>query len=274
MTAGASADGKEQFNRRVDFGRTSADYARYRAGFPQEFFDRLRHFEIGLPGQRLLDLGSGTGTIARGMALAGCRVTALDPALPQLQEARRLTEGAGLALDRIVAKAESVPLAAGMFDAVTAGQCWHWFDRQAAAAEVRRLLVGGGALVIAHFDWLPLPRNVVEATERLIEQYNPAWHFGGATGFYPQWVPGLTAAGYTDLETFSFDQEVPYSHEAWRGRTRANAGVAASLSYENVECFDRDLAHVLAEHFPEEPMAVPHRVFVIIARSHAVGRHA
>ncbi|HVU89981.1 MAG TPA: methyltransferase domain-containing protein [Pirellulales bacterium] len=272
MTGSRPTDGMEEFNRRVDFGRTSADYARYRAGFPQEFFDRLRRFDIGLPGQRLLDLGAGTGAIARAMAAAGCHATALDPARPQLQEARRLAEDAGLALETIVAKAEGVPLVDATFDVVTAGQCWHWFDRARVAAEVRRLLVDGGALVIAHFDWLPLPGNVVEATERLIERYNPAWHFGGATGFYPQWVPGLTAAGFTDLETFSFDQEVPYSHEAWRGRTRANAGVAASLSAADVSRFDQDLAQLLAERFPTDPMAVPHRVFAIIARSRAVDR--
>jgi SAM-dependent methyltransferase len=269
MTGRLPTDGMEEFNRRVDFGRTSSDYARYRAGFPQEFFDRLRRFGIGLPGQRILDLGSGTGTIARGMAAAGCCVTALDPALPQLQEARRLAEVATLDLDPLVAKSETLPLADGSFDVVTAGQCWHWFDRPRAADEVRRVLVDNGALVIAHFDWLPLPGNVVEATERLIEQYNPAWHFGGATGFYPQWVPGLTAAGFQDLETFSFDQEVPYSHEAWRGRTRANAGVAASLSVAEVTRFDEELAQLLAARFPAEPLQVPHRVFAIVARSRA-----
>ena len=143
MTGSRPTDGMEEFNRRVDFGCTSADYVRYRAGFPQEFFDCLRRFDVGLPGQRLLDLGSGTGTIARGMAAAGCRVTVLDPALPQLQEARRLAEGARLHLDPLVAKSEALPLANDSFDVVTAGQCWHWFDRQRAAAGVCRLLVGG-----------------------------------------------------------------------------------------------------------------------------------
>src|SRR5918996_1531463 len=39
-----------------------------------------------------------------------------------------------------------------------------------------------------------------------------------------------------------FDLEVPYSHEAWRGRIRASAGVGASLSPEGVA------AVVIAEH--------------------------
>lgn len=42
----------------VDFGRTAGDYAAYRAGFPDEFFSRLGAMEVGLTGQRLVDLGT------------------------------------------------------------------------------------------------------------------------------------------------------------------------------------------------------------------------
>jgi hypothetical protein len=67
-------------------------------------------------------------------------------------------------------------------------------------------------VVIAHFDWLPLAGNVVEATERLIGQYNPDWSFGGGSGLHPQCLADLAQVGFTGLETFSFDQPVAYSH--------------------------------------------------------------
>ncbi len=50
----------------VDLGRTAADYAACRAGFPDEFFSRLRAMGVGLAGQRIVDLG--TGILARGLA--------------------------------------------------------------------------------------------------------------------------------------------------------------------------------------------------------------
>ena len=53
----------------IDFGKTAQDYGRYRAGFPSALFDRLATFDIGTTGQRVLDLGTGTGTLARGFAL-------------------------------------------------------------------------------------------------------------------------------------------------------------------------------------------------------------
>ena len=52
----------------VDFGRTAMDYAAYRASFPEEFFSRLEGMRIGLNGQRVADLGTGTGVLARGFA--------------------------------------------------------------------------------------------------------------------------------------------------------------------------------------------------------------
>ena len=53
----------------VDFGRTAADYARHRAGFPEELFERLVARGIGRAGQRVLDLGSGTGSLGLALGL-------------------------------------------------------------------------------------------------------------------------------------------------------------------------------------------------------------
>ena len=251
----------------IDFGKTAQDYGRYRAGFPSALFDRLATFDIGTTGQRVLDLGTGTGTLARGFALRGCNVTGLDPSIPLVEEAQRLDREAGVTIKYVTAKAEQTGLPAASFEVVTAGQCWHWFDRSKAAQEVRKVLVPQGWLVIAHFDWIPLPGNVVEATEKLIEQHNPEWKMSGGRGMYSRWLSDVAIAGFQEIETFSFDLFVPYTHEAWRGRIRASAGVAASLSPERVARFDTDLQKLLLERFPSDPLAVHHRVFAVVCRS-------
>jgi len=251
----------------INFGKTAQDYSKHRAGFPPAFFERLAAFGIGQPGQQVLDLGTGTGTVARGLAQRGCDVTGLDPSSELIDQAKRLDQVAGVTIRYIQATAEETTLPAASFDVVTAGQCWHWFDRPKAAQEVRRLLVPGGQLVIAHFDWLPLRGNMVEATERLIEQYNPTWSMGGGSGLYPAWLTDVAVAGFQNIETFSFDLPASYSHEAWRGRIRASAGVAASLPPDKVAQFDTDLAQLLVAQFPDDPLAVPHRVFAVICQS-------
>lgn len=248
----------------VDFGKTARDYGKHRTGFPEELFGRLSSFGVGETGSRVLDVGTGTGTLARGFALRGCGVVGLDPAAPLLEEARRLDEEAGVRVEYVTAKAERTGLPDASFDAVTAGQCWHWFDRGKAAAEARRVLRPGGRLVIAHFDWVPLPGNIVEATEGLIERHNPAWGMGGGTGIYPAWLADVAVARFGAVETFSFDVSVPYPHEGWRGRIRASAGVAASLPPERVERFDAELERLLRARFPEDPLSVPHRVFAVV----------
>jgi len=248
----------------IDFGRTANDYQTHRQGFPQRFFDELVRRELLGPDRRVLDLGTGTGTLARGAALAGGSVAALDIAPELIDKAKALDWQAGVNVGYYVSPAEQTCFGDATFDLITAGQCWHWFDRPVAAQEVRRLLVDGGAVVIAHLDWIPLPGNVVEATEKLILKHNPAWAMSGGTGLYPAWLRDLAAAGFTDIETFSFDLTLLYTAEAWRGRIRASAGIAASLPSERVAQFDRELCDLLQEDFPSDPLVVPHRVWTVI----------
>ena len=184
---------------RIDFGKTAADYGRHRAGFPDEFFERLASMGIIRGGMRALDIGTGTGTIARGLALRGCAVTGLDRSVPLMEQAAELDRAAGVSVKYVEAPAEDTGLSAPSFDVVTAGQCWHWFDRPRAAAESRRVLCAGGRLVIGHFDWIPLPGNMVEATEKLIEKHNPKWKFGGGRGIYPEWPRDIAIARFKNI---------------------------------------------------------------------------
>jgi hypothetical protein len=61
----------------------------------------------------------------------------------------------------------------------------------------------------------------------------------------------------------------PYSHEAWRGRIRASAGVGGQLPPDQVAVFDADLAAILKARYPENPLAVHHRSFALVARAPA-----
>jgi SAM-dependent methyltransferase len=257
-----------------DFARTASDYARHRAGFPSELLDRLAASGIARAGARVVDLGTGTGSLARLFAQHGCEVTGVDIAAPLLEQARRLDREAGVEIDYVETPAEATGLPDGAFDVVSAGQCWHWFDRPAAAREVARLLTDGGSVVIAHLDWLAIPGNVVEATQEIILRYTPPgapahgpWRFAKGTGIYPQWLADLQIEGFVGIETFSFDVQVPYSHEAWVGRIRASAPIAGTLDEDGVRVCSQELTTMLAERFPEDQLAIPHRLWAVTAQA-------
>lgn len=248
---------------KANFDQTADDYRKHRAGFPESLYERLSDWQIGIGNQTIVDLGTGTGTLARGFASRGNNVIGIDPADQMVAQAREIDTELGVSVTYRIATAEDTGLQAKSADIVSAGQCWHWFDRSKASAEVMRILKPGGILLIAHFDWIPLSGNLVRVTEKLIEQHNPEWSGGNWHGLYGQWLRDMGEAGFTNIESFSYDEAATYSPAAWRGRIRASAGISASLSPDKVSAFDLELQELLADHFPHGPYQVPHRVFAV-----------
>lgn len=50
-----------------DWGRVSAEYAKYRDIYPQKFYDQIVDRGLCVKGQKILDIGTGTGVIPRNM---------------------------------------------------------------------------------------------------------------------------------------------------------------------------------------------------------------
>jgi ubiquinone/menaquinone biosynthesis C-methylase UbiE len=250
----------------LDFGKTASDYRKYRAGFPASFFESLNERAYLQGGDVVVDLGTGTGSIARGLTAVGCQVTGIDPSRELLKQAAEIADEACLSVNWVKGTAEATGLTAESVDFVTAGQCWHWFDSYRAITEICRILKPSGRLLIAHFDWLPLRGNVVWHTEQLIKEANPEWKMDGGCGVYPEWYRHLGEGGFSDIESLTYEESIAYTHEAWCGRIRASAGIGGTLSPEAVDAFDIRHRAMLSEDFPDEILQVPHRIFVVSGR--------
>ena len=247
------------------FGQAAEDYVKNRQGFPPETLRALAKSGVGLPGQRVLDVGCGTGTLARQFAAQGCVVTGLDVDERMLAAAAQLAQEEELSIDWVNASAEDTGLDEGSFAAVTAGQCWHWFNAQRAGAEAYRLLRPRGQLAICGFDWLPLADTVPGETEALIQAHNPAWDLGGVRDYETPIREMFAITGFVFVDSFSFDLDVVYAAESWRRRVAASAGIV-NLTAEAAEEFDQQLAALLAQKYAGPQVVTPHRVYGFIAQ--------
>jgi trans-aconitate methyltransferase len=96
-------------------------------------------------GERILDLGCGTGELTAKIAAAGARVTALDSSAAMLERARAAHPG----VEFIEADARSFDLAGKPFDAIFSNAVLHWIPEAAAvAARCLAHLRPGGRLVV------------------------------------------------------------------------------------------------------------------------------
>jgi SAM-dependent methyltransferase len=131
------------------FASTAAYYARYRPGYPAAVLDRIRA-AFGLDGTgRLLDLGCGTGELARALHGDFTDVVGVDVSAEMLAEARRQAARAGIANIRWVQlPAEEISGALGRFRLVTLGNAFHWMRRDVVLDRAYDLLEAGGGIAI------------------------------------------------------------------------------------------------------------------------------
>jgi SAM-dependent methyltransferase len=239
-----------------NFGATVTDYDAYRIPYAPQLFERLKGYGVGNIDQSILDIGAGTGLLGDALEQQGCRVTMVErsESLLRCSAGRR----------RIVGVAEALPFSANTFEAVLAGGCWHWFNRQAAPMELLRVLTPGGLLAVIYQTYVPMPGSVAEATECLILDHRPGWRHANSTGINGQVLRDMQINGFEKIESFSFDVEVRFSQQAWRGYIRSTSPVGASMSPAQMAAFD-ERHRVLLRDWPQM-LSVPHRVFAAIAR--------
>lgn len=138
-------------------------YDRTRERYPDALVEAI---VAASPGPDVLDVGCGTGIAARQFQAAGCTVLGIEPDARMADFARR----AGIEVE--VATIEAWEPAGRAFDAVIAGQAWHWVDPVAGAVKAAQALRAGGRLA-AFWHVFDPPPEVTEAFAALCRRAAP-----------------------------------------------------------------------------------------------------
>lgn len=232
-----------------DWGKTSADYAKFRDIYPQEFYDKIIRRKLCVNGQAVLDLGTGTGVLPRNMYQYGAKWTGTDISNEQIEQAKLLSKG--MDIDFYAVSAENINFPDHSFDVITACQCFWYFNHEQIMPNLFRMLKPGGRILILYMAWLPFEDKIAGASEKLVLKYSPNWGGAGET-IRPISIPECYFEKFDVIYHEEYPLKVRFTRESWNGRMKACRGVGASLSEEEIKEWEREHAQLLSEIAPDE----------------------
>ena len=206
---------------KVTFDTVADRYHQARPAYPGELYTELISATGLRPGDRLLEVGCGTGKATVPLADRGLAITCLEPGQRLAATARRnLTQ---YPLVQVVGKAfeDWQPSEHECFDLVFAATAWHWVDPAVGYQLAWRSLRPGGHLAIWRADHVfpaggdPFFREIQDVYDEISEGM-PAgtWHF--APGEQPDDRAAIEGSGLFAVTLIRyFDWEISYTAEQY-----------------------------------------------------------
>ena len=195
------------------FGADAERYDRTRPAYPDALVARI---VAAMPGPEVLDVGAGTGIEARQFQAAGATVLGIEP------DERMADVARARGLDVEVATFETWEPGGRTFDAVIAGQSWHWVDPATGPAKAAEVLRPAGRLAVFGHVFDP-PPEVAEALAAGLQRVAPDAPVAGPgqalklnQAMFANFAERIRAAdAFTEPEQWSFDWEQRYSGDEW-----------------------------------------------------------
>jgi len=193
------------------FGIDAERYDRARPAYPDELIQRV---VASSPGTDFLDVGCGTGIGARQYRAAGVTVLGVDVDTRMAEFARQT----GIEVE--IGKFEEWDPRGRSFDAVVAGQAWHWVDPVLGAAKAAQVLRPHGLLALYWHVFDP-PTEVAEPFDEVLSRVAPdgplkSPGLGLQQRNLERAVEGIhTAGGFSEPQKWHFEWQRDYTRDEW-----------------------------------------------------------
>ena len=159
MTAHGVSDGDIRRRYAEVFDDLAEDYDRERPGYPDELIDAACAAGGLTAGDRIVEVGSGTGLLTTALLARGFGVDAVEPGANMIRVAeRRVGPDAAVRFHR--GRFEDVALPEGTFGAAFSATAFHWIEPEIGWARAAGLLKPGGVLALLQYCEVSDPSTV------------------------------------------------------------------------------------------------------------------
>jgi SAM-dependent methyltransferase len=140
------------------FDQVAAEYDRHRPTYPEQLIDLACELAGLERGDRVLEIGCGTGQLTRSLLARGLHVTAIEPGARLAGLALQRLQGTG-ELELVNARLEDARLPHEHFLAVFSASAIHWVDPDVGWQRAADALVPDGTLALIQYFGLHEPRG-------------------------------------------------------------------------------------------------------------------
>ncbi len=216
---------------------------RYRPPYPRAVFDVLSRLIV--EPRVVLDVGCGTGAIARGLVDRVLRVDAVDPSAAMLRAARGLPRGEDTRIRWQLARAEDARFQ-GPYGLITCGASLHWMDTDVVLPRFRKALAEGARLAIVDTETTREEDRLRREVVAIIQRYSPI----GDHIETPEKVRRVVASGAFILEGDQRTAAEPFEQtvEEYVGFLGSTSTLSRATLGPRAEEFANELRRQFAAH--------------------------
>jgi SAM-dependent methyltransferase len=140
------------------FNEIAAEYDRHRPAYPDALVDHACQVACLGAGDRVLEIGCGTGQLTSSLLARGLRVTALEPGDQLMAMAGENLKGAG-DVDFVNTRLEDAQLRSEGYQAVFSASAIHWADPELSWRKIADVLAPDGTLALIQYFGLREQRS-------------------------------------------------------------------------------------------------------------------